>query len=150
MDRIDRKLLDLLQVDASRTNAELAELVGLSPSSCLRRIRRLKDAGVIDRVVALLAPAKTGRSLKAVVTVNLARHGKSYMRQFLSAAAAEPAVVQVYAVSGETDALLMLRLKDMEEFDALCERLFKTQSNVARYYTSFVIRTAKETTMIPV
>jgi Lrp/AsnC family transcriptional regulator, leucine-responsive regulatory protein len=150
MDRIDRKLLNLLQADASRTNAELADLVGLSPSSCLRRVRRLKESGVIDRVVALLAPAKTGRNLKAVVTVELALHGESYMRQFLSSAANEPSVVQAYAVSGETDALLMLRLKDMEEFDVLCERLFKTDSNVARYYTSFVIRTAKETTMIPV
>ena len=148
-ERIDRKLLDLLQIDASRTNAELADLVGLSPSSCLRRIRRLKDSGVIDRVVALLSPAKTGRSLKAIVTVELERHGEAYMRQFLSAASQEPAVAQAYGVSGQTDALLMLRLVNMEEFDALCERLFKTQSNVARYYTMFVIRTAKETTTIP-
>ncbi len=60
MDKIDRKLLKLLQEDASRTNAELAAEVGLSPSSCLRRIRRLHDTGVIDRVVAVLNPAKAG------------------------------------------------------------------------------------------
>ncbi len=148
LDGIDRKLLNLLQIDASRTNAKLADLVGLSPSSCLRRIRRLKDSGVIDRVVALLSPAKTGRNLKAVVTIELERHGEHYMRQFLEVASAEPAVAQAYAVSGQTDAILMLRLIDMGEFDALCERLFKTQSNVARYFTMFVIRTAKETTMI--
>ncbi|MGF6174221.1 Lrp/AsnC family transcriptional regulator [Ensifer sp. 4252] len=150
MDRIDRKLLTLLQQDASRTNADLAAEVGLSPSSCLRRIRRLRSAGVIDRVVAILNPAKAGRSVKAIITVELERHGEQYVRRFLDLAAAEPAVTQAYSVSGETDALLMLRLKDMEELDVLTERLFREESNVARYYTTFVIRTGKDTTTIPI
>jgi Lrp/AsnC family transcriptional regulator, leucine-responsive regulatory protein len=149
MDRIDRKLLRLLQEDASRTNADLAAEVGLSPSSCLRRIRRLKSAGVIDRVVALLDPAKAGRGMKAIVTVELERHGEQHMRRFLELAVLEPAVIQAYSVSGSTDAVLMLRLMDMDEFDTLCERLFRDRTNVARYYTMFVIRTAKETTAIP-
>lgn len=149
MDRIDKRLLNLLQDDASRTNADLAELVGLSPSSCLRRIRRLKDAGIIDRVVALLAPARTGRGLKAIVTVELERHGEQPLRQFLDLVTREPAVTQAYSVSGETDAILMLRLTDMEEYDVLCERLFRDGTNVARYYTMFVIRTAKEVTAVP-
>lgn len=149
MDKIDRKLLTLLQQDASRTNADLAAEVGLSPSSCLRRIRRLTQAGVIDRVVAVLNPAKAGRTVKAIITVELERHGEQYVRRFLDMAANEPAVIQAYSVSGETDALLMLRLKDMDELDALTERLFREESNVARYYTAFVIRTGKETTEIP-
>jgi Lrp/AsnC family transcriptional regulator, leucine-responsive regulatory protein len=149
MDQIDRKLLDLLQEDASRTNADLAEEVGLSPSSCLRRIRRLKSTGVIERVVAILNPAKAGKGLRAIVTVELERHGEQHMRRFLDLAARERAVIQAYSVSGETDAILMLRLADMDEFDALCERLFRDRTNVARYYTMFVIRTAKETTAIP-
>jgi DNA-binding Lrp family transcriptional regulator len=149
MDQIDRKLLHLLQEDASRTNADLAEEVGLSPSSCLRRIRRLKSSGVIERVVAILNPAKAGKGLRAIVTVELERHGEQHMRRFLDLAARERAVIQAYSVSGETDAVLMLRLADMDEFDALCERLFRDRTNVARYYTMFVIRTAKETTAIP-
>lgn len=119
MDRIDRKLLKLLQEDASRTNADLAAEVGLSPSSCLRRIRRLKSVGVIDRVVALLDPAKAGRGMKAIVTVELERHGEQHMRRFLELAAMEPVVIQAYSVSGSTDAVLMLRLMDMDEFDTL-------------------------------
>ncbi len=150
MDRIDRKLLALLQKDAARTNAELAAEVGLSPSSCLRRIRRLNATGVIDRVVALLNPAKAGRSVKAIITVELERHGEQHVRRFLDLVAREPTVTQAYSVSGAMDALLMLRLKDMEELDALTERLFREESNVARYYTTFVIRTGKETTEIPV
>jgi Lrp/AsnC family leucine-responsive transcriptional regulator len=148
MDRIDRRLLSLLQKDASRTNADLAEEVGLSPSSCLRRIRRLKSAGIIDRIVAILSPAKAGRGMKAIVTVELERHGEQHMRRFLELAALEAAVIQAYGVSGETDVVLMLRLADMEEFDALCDRLFRNGSNVARFYTMFVIRTAKEATAI--
>ena len=149
MDRIDRKILNLLQEDASRTNARLADEVGLSPSSCLRRIRRLKSTGMIDRIVAVLSPAQTGRGMKAIVTVELERHGEQPTRRFLELVTKEPAVIQAYSVSGETDAVLMLSLRDMEEFDALCERLFRSRSNVARYYTMFVIRTAKETTTIP-
>lgn len=149
MDEIDRRLLNLLQEDASRTNTDLAEEVGLSPSSCLRRVRRLKSAGVIERVVALLSPARIGRTLKALVTIELERHGEQYMRRFLELVAREPAVVQAYGVSGDSDVILMLRLANMEEFDALCERLFREHSNVVRYYTMFVIRTGKETTAIP-
>lgn len=148
MDRIDRKLLNLLQADAARTNADLAEEVGLSPSSCLRRIRRLKATGVIDRTVAILNPTRAGKGLKAVVTVELERHGEQQTRRFLALVENEPAVVQAYSVSGETDVVLMLRLSGMEEFDGLCERLFRNETNVARFYTMFVIRTGKETTAI--
>ncbi len=149
MDRIDRKLLNLLQHDASRTNVDLADAVGLSPSSCLRRVRRLRKAGIIDRIVARLNPPKTGRVLKAMVTVELKLHGDQHMRRFLDLATAEPAVSQAYAVTGETDVVLILSLRDMEEFDALCDRLFRDQTNVARFFTMMVIRTAKDETAIP-
>ena len=86
MDKIDIKLLNLMQRDAAQTNARIAEQVGLSPSSCLRRIRRLKASGVIERVVAILNPAKTGRVLKALVTVELHRHGEQYMQRFFDLA----------------------------------------------------------------
>lgn len=148
MDRIDTRLLNLLQRDASRTNADLADAVGLSPSSCLRRIRRLRDGGIIDRIVAILNPAKAGRMLKAWVTVELKLHCEQHMRRFLALATAEAAVSNAYAVTGEVDVILMLHLRDMEEFDALCDRLFRDNTNVARFYTMMVIRTAKEETAI--
>ena len=148
MDRIDRKLLNLLQRDAARTNADLAAEVGLSPSSCLRRIRRLRDGGIIDRIVAILNPAKAGRMIKALVTVELKLHGEQHMRRFLDVAVAEEAVSQAYAVTGESDVVLMLRLRDMEEYVAVCDRLFSDQHNVARFFTMVVMRTAKEETAI--
>lgn len=148
MDRIDRKLLNILQGDASRTNVDMADEVGLSPSSCLRRLQRLRASGVIDRIVAILNPAKAGRVLKALVTVELKLHGEQHMRRFLDITSAEEAVSHAYAVTGATDVVLMLRLRDMEEFDALCDRLFRDQYNVARFFTMVVIKTAKEETAI--
>jgi DNA-binding Lrp family transcriptional regulator len=149
MDRIDRKLMNLMQRDASRTNVDMAHEVGLSPSTCLRRIQRLRKSGVIDRVVAIVNPAKAGRVIKALVAVELKLHGEQHMRRFLGIASTEETVSHAYAVTGETDVVLMLRLRDMEEFDALCDRLFRDQNNVARFFTMIVIRTAKEETAIP-
>lgn len=148
MDRIDRKLLNLMQRDASRTNVDMAEEVGLSPSSCLRRVQRLHKAGLIERIVAILNPARAGRVIKAMVTVELKMHGEQHMRRFLEIACTEEAVSHAYAVTGATDVVLMLRLRDMEEFDVLCDRLFRDQTNVARFFTMIVIRTAKEETAI--
>lgn len=148
MDKIDRKLLNLMQQDASRTNVEMADEVGLSPSSCLRRVQRLYKSGIIDRVVAILNTAKAGRAIKAIVTVELKLHGEQHMRRFLDMAKAEEAVIQAYAITGEMDVILMLRLGNMEEFDALCDRLFRDQTNVARFVTMVVIKTAKEDTAI--
>lgn len=149
MDRIDRKLLNLLQADASRTNAQLADKVGLAPSSCLRRIRRLEQAGLILRTVAILDPVKAGKNLKVIIAVELARHDEPSRRQFLELAARQPAVVQAYGVTGQTDVMLMLRVADMDEVTALCELLFDGHSNVTRYYTMVVNKTGKETTAIP-
>ena len=137
-----------MQRDASRTNVAMADEVGLSPSSCLRRVQRLRKSGVIDRIVAILNPSKAGRVIKALVTVELKLLGEQHMRRFLDIASAEEAVSHVYAVTGETDVVLMLRLRDMEEFDALCDRLFRNQNNVARFFTLMIIRTAKEETAI--
>ncbi|WP_417434763.1 Lrp/AsnC family transcriptional regulator [Hoeflea sp.] len=149
MDKIDRKLLNLMQRDASRTNVDMADEVGLSPSSCLRRLQRLRKSGVIERIVAILNPARAGRVIKAFVTVELKLHGEQQMRRFLEIASPEEAVSHAYAVTGATDVVLMLRLRDMEEFDLLCDRLFRDQNNVARFFTMVVIRTAKEETAIP-
>lgn len=148
MDRIDRKLLNLMQRDAARTNVAMADEVGLSPSSCLRRTQRLQKSGVIDRIVAILNPGKAGRVIKALVTVELKLHGERHMRRFLDVAAGEDAVSHAYAVTGATDVVLMLRLRDMDEFEALCDRLFRDETNVARFFTMMVIRTAKEETAI--
>lgn len=148
MDRIDKKLLNLLQRDASRTNASLADEVGLSASSCLRRIRRLRSGKIINKVVAILNPFKAGKSLKVIVTVELKEHGEKQMRKFLDLVSREEAVSQAYSVTGEADVVLIMWLKDMDEFDQFSDRVFRDQTNVLRFYTMVVIRSAKDETAI--
>ena len=150
MDKIDRTILNLMQRDASLTNVEMADKVGLSPSSCLRRVQRLTKSGFIDRIVAILNPAKAGRGIKALVSVELKLHGEQHMRRFLEVVKGEEAITHAYAITGDMDVMLMLRLTDMEEFDTLCDRLFRDQTNVARFVTMVVIKTAKEETAIRV
>lgn len=150
MDRLDLKLLAALQADGGRTNAALAEEAGLSPSSCLRRVRRLRKAGIIRKTVALVDPKALNRGLTAIVEVELERHGDHRMRGFIAKARAERAVTHVYAVTGEVDVVLILRLVDMAEYQDLCERLFRNDANVARFRTLFVMEAAKEDTAIPV
>ncbi len=143
MDRIDRKILTLLQKDASIANNDLADLVGLSPSSCLRRVRQLKDKGIITKIVALTDPKKLGRTLKAIVTVKLADHGTVARKQWLTDMKCEVAISQIYSVSGETDAVVMFNLIDMEEFQELSQRLFADDKNVIQYQSLFVLEQHK-------
>jgi Lrp/AsnC family leucine-responsive transcriptional regulator len=113
MDRSDRKFLNLLQHEAPMPDVAMAEKVGLSASRCLRRVRQLQGSGIIERTVAILDPAGTGRVLKALVMVELKLHGGQPLRRLPAQATAEDAVLHAYAVTGETDVALMLRLRDM-------------------------------------
>lgn len=150
MDKLDKKILTALQHDASRTNACLADEVGLSPSSCLRRIRRLKRDGYISRVVAIVDAAKVGRPIKAVVTVELHDHGTRGLGQFLEEARQENCVQQAFSVTGEIDAILIFRLIDMEEFDTVSTRLFRDNDKVKKFQTMISVKVAKDATSIPV
>jgi len=143
MDRIDYKILAQLQKDASVANNDLAERVGLAPSSCLRRVRRLKSDGVITSTIALTDPKKMGRELKAIVTVKLADHGKSARKDWLSRLRDENAVSQVYAVSGETDVVIIWSLTNMSEFQDVSSRLLSEDQNVVQFQTMFVLEQHK-------
>lgn len=143
MDRIDLKILAILQEDASIANNDLADRVGLAPSSCLRRVRQLKARGIITRTIALTDPKKVGRALKAIITVRLADHGKTARRGWLGDLDDEKAVSQVYSVSGETDVVVVLNLADMDEFQDLSERLLSDNQNVIQFTTMFVLEQHK-------
>lgn len=138
MDRIDRKILKLLQADASIRNNDLAERVGLAPSSCLRRVRQLKDAGIITKTVALTDPAQMGRGLTAIVTMKLADHSLDARRDWVRQVVDEPAVSQFYGVYGETDMVAVLKVGSMNEFNEVSRRLFATDKNVVQYTSLFV------------
>src|SRR5437762_665142 len=106
-DAIDRRLLDLLQDDASRTNQALAEAAGVSPATALRRVRRLTETGVIERQMALLAPRLFDESLTAITKVSLDRQSAELLNAFEARVIAEAGVQQCYRVSPGPDFVLV-------------------------------------------
>ncbi|MBL1421644.1 MAG: Lrp/AsnC family transcriptional regulator [Alphaproteobacteria bacterium] len=143
MDQIDRKILDILQQDASIRNVDLADRVGLAPSSCLRRVRILWQSGIITRSVILTDAEKMGRHVKAIVSVKLVDHGNDAREDWLESLTKERAVSQVYSVSGEMDAVVILTLANMKEFQELSQSLFASNSNVFQFVTQFVLEELK-------
>lgn len=140
LDDIDRRILNTLQIDASHTNAELAELVHVSQPTCLRRVKQLTENGVIERQVAIVAPDKVGARLTAIVEITLDVQAADRMEEFESVVADEAAVLQCYRVSPGPDFVLMVQVADMPAYHALAHRLFTTHSNVRNvkaYFSTF-------------
>ena len=142
-DDIDRRLLDLLQADASRTNQALAEAAGISPATALRRVRRLTEAGVIERQVALLAPRLFDEGLTAIAEVSLDRQAVELLDAFEARAAAEPGVQQCYRVSPGPDFILVAWVPDMAAWSAVVQRLFTQDANVRNVKTYFNVKRGK-------
>lgn len=140
LDDIDRRILNALQIDASHTNAELAELVHVSQPTCLRRVKQLTGNGVIERQVAIVAPDKVGARLTAIVEITLDVQAADRMEEFENVVADEAAVLQCYRVSPGPDFVLMVQVADMPAYHALAHRLFTTHSNVRNvkaYFSTF-------------
>lgn len=142
-DDIDRRLLALLQDDASRTNQALAEAAGVSPATALRRVRRLTETGVIERQVAVLAPRLFDEGLTAIAEVSLDRQGAELLEAFEARATAEPGVQQCYRVSPGPDFVLVAWVSDMAAWSALVQRLFTQDANVRNVKTYFSVKRAK-------
>jgi Lrp/AsnC family leucine-responsive transcriptional regulator len=139
-DEIDRRILNALQQDSSQTNAELAAAVHVSAPTCLRRVKQLRDSGVIEREVALVSPEKVGSRLTAIVEITLDVQAAERMSEFEVLAAAEPAVLQCYRVSPGPDFVLIVQVADMPAYHALAHRLFAAQTNVRNvkaYFSTF-------------
>jgi DNA-binding Lrp family transcriptional regulator len=142
-DATDLRILDQLQRDAALTNQALAAIVHTSPATCLRRVKRLVDAGVIERQVALLSPQRLGAGLTAIVEVTLDRQGAEHLQAFESRAVADAEVRQCYRVTPGPDFLLMLQVADMPAYHALVQRLFTQDANVRNVKAFFSVHRAK-------
>ncbi|MDO8457715.1 MAG: Lrp/AsnC family transcriptional regulator [Burkholderiaceae bacterium] len=147
LDAIDLKLLDLLQTDASLSNQALAALVHVSPPTCLRRIKTLRDSGLIERQVAILNPDKLaatlGYGLTALVEVTLDRQGSEAQDAFEQRVATDPAVQQCYRVSPGPDFCLVTYTADMPAYLALAQRLFTSDANVRNVKAFFSLKCVK-------
>lgn len=150
LDDIDRRILNALQVDASQTNAELAQLVHISPPTCLRRVKHLTETGVIQRQVAIVAPEKVGTRLTAVVEISLDIQAAERMSEFEALVAGEEAVLQCYRVAPGPDFVLIVQVADMPAYHALAHRLFTAQANVRNVKAYFSTLRSKFETRIAV
>ena len=147
IDATDINLLDLLQTDASLSNQALAERVHVSPPTCLRRVKRLRDAGLIEREIAILQPdrlaAALGHGLTALIEISLDRQGAEWLEAFEARVVLDDAVQQCYRVSPGPDFMLVVHVADMPAYQALAQRLFTSDANVRNVKAFFSIKRAK-------
>ena len=154
LDEIDRRLLDLLQHDASLSNVVLAEKLNISPPTCLRRVKKLQSDGWIERQVAILNADKLGQALghalSALVEITLDQQGDEHLLAFEQRLALEDAVQQCWRVSPGPDFVVVVQAADMPSYLALSQRLFTQAANVRNVKAFFSIKRSKFTTTWPV
>jgi Lrp/AsnC family leucine-responsive transcriptional regulator len=153
LDAVDLALLAQLQDDSSLSNQDLAERVHVSPPTCLRRVKRLRDLGLVEREVALLQPDRLaqvfGHGLEAIVEVSLDRQGQAEQEAFEARVSADDAVQQCYRVSPGPDFVLVVAARDMPGYLALAQRLFTSDANVRNVKAFFSLRRAKFRPRVP-
>jgi len=153
IDAIDLALLDQLQSDSSLTNQDLAQRVHVSPPTCLRRVKRLREAGLIERQIAILSADRLapllGHGLQAVVEVTLDRQGQEEQLAFEARIVGDEAVQQCYRVSPGPDFILIVHATDMPGYLALAQRLFTSDANVRNVKAFFSLHRAKFEPKLP-
>jgi Lrp/AsnC family leucine-responsive transcriptional regulator len=153
LDKLDKAILRRLQQDGRETFDVLGQKVGLSASAVLRRVKRLEDAGVIDRYVALVKPEAVGLGMTAYLNVRLEKHTESHKRNpmdlFRSAVQAWPEVVECVALTGEMDYLLRVVVVDMAHYSRFMMETLLHHPSVQDCKTSFVLDRVKATTAVP-
>ncbi|MBV6306039.1 Lrp/AsnC family transcriptional regulator [Candidimonas humi] len=153
LDRTDRQILMELQRNGRLSNQDLADKVSLSPSPCLRRVRRLEDEGYISRYVALVDADKVGLGLLAYISVRLnktARASHAPMSDFARDVQAWPEVVECYAMTGDMDYLLRVQVEDLTRFSRFAMDKLMQHPAVVDMRSSFTLQRIKETTEIEV
>ena len=150
LDRVDRRILDTLQADARISNQELAKRIGLSPAPCWRRLRRLEEEGFISGYATLLNSSAIGLPILAYALVSLENHHPETVRQFDRLIQDLPEVLECHSMSGANDYLLRIVAASMEAYEHFLSTHLLQLSAVRSVNTSFVLRTKKSTTRLPV
>jgi DNA-binding Lrp family transcriptional regulator len=145
LDAIDRKILNLLQSDGRMTNADLAERIHLSPSACLRRVRRLEDEGVIEKYVMLVAQAAIGKPASIFVEITLSGQNEDTLQAFETAVSACPDIMECHLMSGDADYLLRVVAADTADYERV-HKILARLPGLARARSSFVLRTVSKRT----
>jgi Lrp/AsnC family transcriptional regulator len=149
MDAIDRKILALLQQDASRSVAEIGNLVGLSSTPCWKRIQRLETEGVIQKRVALVDQDKLGLGVTVFVSIETGDHSQQWLDRFASEVRAMPEVMEFYRMAGDVDYMLRVVVPDIQGYDAFYKRLIATVP-LKNVTSRFAREKIKATTALPI
>jgi Lrp/AsnC family transcriptional regulator len=149
IDRLDRHLLQLLQADATASIQALGDRIGLSHNACWRRIKRLEEAGIIRKRVALVDPKRVGHGVTVFVTVRTSLHTEDWLEKFASGVAALPEVMEFYRMSGDVDYLLKVLVADIAEYDRFYRKLIRI-APLHDVSSSFAMEQVKYTTEVPV
>jgi Lrp/AsnC family transcriptional regulator, leucine-responsive regulatory protein len=150
LDRFDRQLLNLVQKDSAQTAERLAEQVGLSPSAIQRRLKKMREQGVIVRDVAVVDPRAVGRPTFFVVSLSVEAERPELLAKLREWIGAHAEIQQAYYVTGETDYVLIVTARDTEAFDATMSRLVKENPNVRRFTTNVALGVLKQGLSLPV
>jgi Lrp/AsnC family transcriptional regulator len=149
LDRGDLRILEVLQVNGNLSAAEVAERVGMTTSTCWRRISRLEELGVIRSRVTLLDREKVGLNVMVFSRVKLAAHGRDTMNRFEQAVREHPEVLECYTLMGDTDFLLRICVRDIKAYEAFFLDHLSKMPGVESVHSSIALSTIKETTALP-
>lgn len=150
IDAFDARILNILQENNQLTSAELAGLVNLSPASCTRRVRKLRDSGVIAADVSIVSQNVTGQNLTMIVQVSVERERPDLLDEFKKSVQRSPEISQCFYVTGDVDFVLIVNIADLVEYEAFTKRFFLENPNVKRFSTMVVMNRVKFSTMIPI
>ncbi|WP_025564821.1 MULTISPECIES: Lrp/AsnC family transcriptional regulator [unclassified Psychromonas] len=150
LDRIDKQILQLMQANARISNLELADSVGLSPTPCSRRVKRLEESGIIDKHVTLLKPSALGLNLTAMIGISMDRHTPERFENFQTSVSLLPEVLECLIVTGQSaDFLLKVIVRDMQHYEQFLLGHITKLEGVTGVHSSFVLREVIKKTALP-
>ena len=149
MDAIDRKILAVVQQDASLSVAEIGQRVGLSSTPCWKRLQRLESDGVITRRVAIIDPEKVGLGITVFVSIETGDHSQDWLKSFADVVGAMPEVMEFYRMAGDVDYMLRVVVADIAGYDAFYKKLIATVP-LKNVTSRFAMERIKSTTALPI
>ncbi len=150
LDKINKKILKIVQNDGSITNSELSKKVGLAPASTLERVRKLEQSGIIRKYVGLVDPVKIGKEITAFVEITLLQHNSELIHTFINEVTVMPEVLECHHIAGDKDFLLKIVTADLKQYKEFALEKLAELKGVGKIQTLFSLNTVKDTTAIPI
>jgi Lrp/AsnC family transcriptional regulator len=149
IDKTDKKLLSLLQVDSSISLQELADEVNLTTTPCWKRLKRLEENGIISKKVALLNPEKLGLLFTAFVHIKTTNHSHEWYSHFVKTVTPFAEVMEFYRMAGDYDYMMKVQVEDMKRFDEFYKKLVNSVDGISNVTSTFAMEPLKYTTALP-